>query len=100
LTCGVLIPRGSYCRRHEPKRDSPGRWTGPGSRSFRSDTLAKTGGRCVVCGSTDRVEAHHIIGLREGGSNDAAVNGMPLCFDHHRGLEAERRLILGDDGAR
>jgi hypothetical protein len=57
LTCGELTARGSYCRRHERKRDSPGRWTGPGAGTFRRDMLAKTDGRCALCGSTDRVEA-------------------------------------------
>jgi hypothetical protein len=77
-------------------------------------------GRCALCGSTDRVEAHRVIALREGGSNDAEANGMALCFRHHRQLERERepasrargrsssarvledaspRLILGEDGA-
>jgi hypothetical protein len=29
-SCGVLIPRGSYCRRHEPSRVSLAVATGPG----------------------------------------------------------------------
>jgi len=40
-------------------------------------TLAKWGERCVVCGSTDRVEAHHVHGLAQGGSHEG--EGVPLC---------------------
>lgn len=90
LTCGALQRRGSYCRRHEPSRVSPGRGSGPTAARFRRETLAKTDGRCQLCGSTDRVQAHHVIGLEEGGPNDAEANGMPLCHRHHRQLEARK----------
>jgi hypothetical protein len=35
--------------------------------------------------------AHHAIALNEGGSNDAATNGQPLCFTCHRTIENARR---------
>jgi 5-methylcytosine-specific restriction endonuclease McrA len=78
-----------------PNRDSPGRWTGPGAGSFRELTLAKTGGRCERCGSDDRVEAHHVIALSEGGSNDAATNGQALCFECHKEIERGRLRANG-----
>jgi len=88
LTCGVLIRSGSYRRAHRPSRQTPGRGSGARAAAFRRATLAKTGGRCALCGSTDRVEAHHVIDLRDGGLDDAEANGQPLCFAHHRARHA------------
>jgi predicted HNH restriction endonuclease len=36
------------------------------------------------------VEAHHVIALAEGGSNDAATNGQALCWHCHRATERGR----------
>ncbi len=90
LTCGALTS-ASYCKRHRPSRVSPGRGSGGAAARFRAATLAKTQGRCALCGSTDRVEAHHIIGLLEGGTNDAHTNGQALCHTHHHQIETHRR---------
>jgi len=40
--------------------------------------LAKHGGRCVICGSTKRIERDHIIPLSKGGTDDIG-NIQPLC---------------------
>jgi 5-methylcytosine-specific restriction endonuclease McrA len=88
VDCGMLIPRGSRCRRCQPKRVTPGRGSGADQARFRRETLAKTGGRCYLCGSTERVEAHHVIGLREGGANDGETNGVPLCRLCHSAAES------------
>ena len=53
ITCGMLLTKGSYCRRCYP-RVSSGR-----QATFRRRTLALTGGRFAVCGSVDGVQAHH-----------------------------------------
>lgn len=45
---------------------------------FRKAVLPKSGGRCAVCRSTDRVEAHHVVAVADGGRNDA-TNGIALC---------------------
>jgi 5-methylcytosine-specific restriction endonuclease McrA len=76
ITCGVLITRGSYCRRHI-KRGSSGK-----QATFRRKTLAQTGGKCAVCGSVHGVQAHHPHPVAEGGGG-AAV-GQPLCIRCHR----------------
>jgi hypothetical protein len=34
--------------------------------------------KCAICGSTERVEAHHV-----GGRNFVAWFTSPLCGDHH-----------------
>lgn len=89
LGCGRLIPKGSYCRRcaSKRKRVTPGR---RGAAAFRKAVLSRSGGRCEVCGSADRVEAHHRFALRDGGSNDPA-NGVALCRAHHERVEAALR---------
>jgi 5-methylcytosine-specific restriction endonuclease McrA len=96
LTCGELS-RGSYCERHTPPPwrgyRSPGRGSRTDAQRFRTAVLAKTGGRCAICGSTDRVVAHHVIGLAEGGSNDPEANGLALCEAHHDELERRRRAL-------
>jgi 5-methylcytosine-specific restriction endonuclease McrA len=90
LTCGTLTS-GSYCPRHTPSRFNPRRGSSTVRDRFRRLTLAKTGGACARCGSTLNVHAHHVIGLAEGGTNDAAVNGQPLCEPCHIDVERVRR---------
>lgn len=95
LTCRRLTRSGSYCPAHTPSHVSPGRGSGSRAAAFRRATLAKTEGRCARCGSTDRVEAHHVIALADGGANDAETNGEALCFEHHRGPGRERGVSKG-----
>ena len=88
LRCGRLLGSGSYCRAHRPDKRSPdkrspGRGSGGRAATFRRKVLAKTGGRCAVCGVKEGVEAHHVVSLSRGGSNDPA-NGVPLCREHHK----------------
>jgi len=57
--------------------------------------LAQTGGRCAVPGCLtphDRVQAHHLAPLADGGPADGA--GVSLCHRHHTQVtaaDAERR---------
>ena len=83
LRCGALS-NSSYCPRHTPEyaKRNPKRGSGGKAATFRRRTLAKTGGVCAVCGSDDRVEAHHLHPLADGG--DAEGVGVPLCRKHHR----------------
>lgn len=55
------------------------------ARSIRHHTLsewkallARHGGRCVKCGSSDRIERDHIIPISKGG-DDSIENIQPLC---------------------
>ena len=83
LVCGDLAS-GSYCRDHRPRSQRhPNRGSGATSAKFRAETLAKTGGVCVMCGTAVDVTAHHVVPVAAGGSNDAARNGVPLCREHH-----------------
>ncbi|MHC3437043.1 HNH endonuclease [Natrialbaceae archaeon A-gly3] len=49
--------------------------------------------RCVNCGSTHRLEAHHIVPISEGGENDPA-NITTLCHSCH--LKAEKKRERND----
>jgi predicted restriction endonuclease len=44
------------------------------------------GVRCNIWGA--ELEAHHVVGLRQGGANDPA-NGVALCRPHHRLAESK-----------
>lgn len=85
LTCGVLVDRGSYCRRHDPAAAAYKRKRGTGwSQSrFRAAVLRRAGGRCERCGSTDGVEAHHRVPVAHGGTHSPS-NGKALCWTCHR----------------
>lgn len=93
VRCGTVIPAGSRCAAcdRDRKRITPGRGSGATQRAFRRDALAKTGGKCYLCGSDVDVDAHHVIGLEEGGSNDGTSNGLPLCKRCHAAAEARNR---------
>jgi predicted restriction endonuclease len=53
--------------------------------------LAAAGHRCQFvdghgsrCTTTTGLEAHHLRGLRQGGTNNPAANGVAVCRKHHR----------------
>jgi hypothetical protein len=94
LSCGKLIDGGSYCAPHDPRprrrRFNPARGSGGKAATFRRKTLALTGGRCAVCGSTDRVAAPPpgAGGRRpDAGGRRAAVPRLP-----RQGRAREARL--------
>lgn len=44
----------------------------------------RNGNRCVICGSTDNLDAHHIIPKRTHPEFEFKVeNGVTLCREHH-----------------
>jgi hypothetical protein len=91
LRCGALST-GRYCPRH--RRVPPqSRFRGKSheQRAFRKRTLANTGGACAVCGSDDRVVAHHPLPLAEGGTHEQ--EGIPLCHTHHQAVEHQLRRL-------
>lgn len=53
------------------------------ARATRRLVQQRDGYRCVVCGATERLEVHHIVPRRLGGSNDP-VNLVTLCAACHR----------------
>ncbi|HET8954275.1 MAG TPA: HNH endonuclease signature motif containing protein [Solirubrobacterales bacterium] len=94
IGCGRLILKGSYCPRCDPSRKrrrvTPGRGSGGAAARFRREVLARAGGRCERCGSTEDVEAHHRRALTDGGSNDPS-NGEALCRRCHRPADRQQR---------
>jgi hypothetical protein len=89
----------SYCGRHRPRRRSAKlRGGGATIGRFRRECFALSGGQCeavtdgVRCDVRDpqRLEAHHVRAVTEGGANDAVTNGLLLCKHHHALLEARR----------
>jgi predicted restriction endonuclease len=97
LVCGALTSE-SRCPAHSRdkgrNRQTPGRGGARTIYAFRNAVGARAGWRCeaivsgVRCDVVDRrrLEAHHVIPLREGGTNDPR-NGRLLCRTHHRALE-------------
>jgi len=84
LDCGELIATGPRCRACAHNRRPA--WA---RTVLPRETKARDGGRCVRCGSTDRIQAHHIIPVDDGGPHTLA-NTETLC--HHCHVEETRRL--------
>lgn len=51
---------------------------GPAPGSLKKKILKRDGGRCVKCGSRDRLTVDHIVPRARGGTNDPA-NLQTLC---------------------
>ena len=65
-------------------------------QAFRWAVLAKDNYTCQECGKFGgRQEAHHIVALSKGGSNES-VNGITMCrnchISHHRPTRTPERL--------
>lgn len=77
LRCGALTAGGSRCpaceRAHEAARPSFRERRGTGGWSWaaiRARVRARDGHACVVCGSTEGLQVHHVLPLAEGGTDD------------------------------
>ena len=91
LTCGKLGP-GSYCKKCQPSRfNKKLRGSGGKAASFRRRTLKAYGDACLICGSRDGVEAHHLGDRDEDG-------GVPLCRRHHREITAAENRARSSRG--
>jgi hypothetical protein len=100
IKCGGYCPRGeSYCGEHRPvRRSAKLRGGGATISRFRRDVLLLSGSRCEAVVNGERctvddpaeLEAHHLIGVAAGGSNDARLNSVCLCRSHHALIEARR----------
>jgi len=64
---------------------------------FRATISRIYGGRCAFCGlGASLIEAAHIMGVGEGGS-DEVTNGVALCPNHHAAFD-KGLLLVGEDG--
>ncbi len=84
IRCGAL-GTGSYCDAHRPQawrvRPSPSSRSRP-SPAQRARIKRRDGGRCVRCGSTERLRVHHRKHVADGGGHDDA-NLVTLCDACH-----------------
>ena len=54
-------------------------------RKLRKFCLNRDGGRCTRCGSTQKLEAHHVVPISAGGA-DVPSNVRILCLECHSQL--------------
>lgn len=93
LSTGPRCPAHTVAYKHayEHDRGSPAsrgydrRW-----QKLRAAHLARQPA-CVACGSTDRLEVHHIVPVAEGGGMLDARNLETRCLRCHSRVTAERR---------
>ncbi|MGZ4172657.1 MAG: HNH endonuclease [Solirubrobacteraceae bacterium] len=86
--CRARIAKGSRCTEHRTVSPSNRSWHAPGALLVRQAVLERDGHRCTKCGSTDRLQVHHIVSARDGGPV-TLENLVTLCHDHH--VKAEKR---------
>jgi len=85
--CRTRIASGSRCGRHRTASPSSRAWAKPGAGKLRQQVLSRDRYRCLVCGSSEHLEVHHVIPVAIGGTN-RPENLVTLCRDCHR--EADR----------
>lgn len=88
--CPALVDKG-YCPAHQQEKNRRDylRRNARRSTTVRDAVARRDGGQCVVCGSTDRVQRHHVRPLSEGGI-DHPSNMVTLCKFHHDQAHARR----------
>lgn len=89
---------GNFCSRpcYERFMCKEGRTTGRGSqwKSIRTAFIKKMP-FCVLCGTTDNLEVHHIIPFRVTQDN-SEFNLVTLCSSHHKRVEHQTNLLLNE----
>lgn len=81
IECGAPTPK-ARCLAHQLPDVANPKYSDPEYRRNRR-TLMAPGTRCKVYGCVHMAdEVHHILPLREGGTNDIR-NLMPVCRHHH-----------------
>ena len=88
LDCGRLANK-SRCRICLSVRNRTNPYLRPEWRKVARAVTARDG-RCVRCGSTHYLSAHHVIPRAQGGP-DTPENLVSLCASCHGRLEAEQR---------
>ncbi len=96
LKCGSLTRRAEgYCVDCQPPYSRHKQRSGGKQQTFRKKTLARYGLACVVCGSTENVEAAHDLALDmtpgQRASFEESESGVPLCRKCHRRIDAAAR---------
>jgi 5-methylcytosine-specific restriction endonuclease McrA len=102
--CGAFTD-GSRCPAHEQRRRQAANAKRTATSPYRSPehrreaaAAIRRDGACVLCSSTVRLQAHHVIRRASGGA-DHRSNYVALCARCHVDVEtAERRNDLGHPG--
>jgi 5-methylcytosine-specific restriction endonuclease McrA len=70
----------AYDQRHsiERRTRNSAKW-----QQARAAARRRDGERCTNCGSSERLQVHHIVPLAEGGEKFALSNLTTLCSDCH-----------------
>ena len=87
--CGRIQPCAAHPTRDPNQPWSPNRDNAAHLR-FRRAVKQRADHRCELCGSTRDLDAHHIVALAHGGTDDPS-NGMCLCADCHRRVDRHAR---------
>lgn len=53
-------------------------------RKWSKDVRKRDNNECVICGKTERLNAHHIIPINNKDTRLDLKNGITLCSAHHR----------------
>lgn len=98
--CGFSVPRsvvsgktnsrGNFCCRpcYEKWLCRTGRTTGRGSQWYKASTEARRlAPFCAICGTSHRLDVHHIVPFRLTHDNDQS-NLIPLCKKCHKFIES------------
>ena len=95
-TCGTFIETGAAWNKHRQShvgRKPNGRYGSTRQwRNIRTQVLNRDANRCCMCGSTYRLQVHHIDGDYR---NNELDNLVTVCEGHHVVLEAEKRKAIG-----
>jgi len=89
IDCGQRTQR-SRCPVCQRTRDQASYYHTPQWRRLAKQ--ATRGQACTICGSADRVTAHHAHARKAGGP-DALENLIPMCISCHSQYEADKRKL-------
>jgi 5-methylcytosine-specific restriction endonuclease McrA len=94
--CRRRIPKGSRCTEHAIRSPSNRAWHEPGAARRRKQVIDRDKG-CRLCGKTEDLQVHHIVGAAQGGTN-AFSNLIVLCGACHHKVERDELAIPGHMG--
>jgi 5-methylcytosine-specific restriction protein A len=85
-----------YDQRHSVERRarSSARW-----QRARAEARKRDGERCQRCGSSERLQVHHIVPLAKGGDRYALLNLVTLCQPCHAEVGRGREDIVTRDSS-
>ena len=74
-----------------PLLENAGKRTTHAALKWRENVIKRSGGKCANCGSTNRLEVHHIVPVCEDPENATNENnGICLCHECHMKAHSSR----------